>query len=143
MSGVMTAGVNNNNIHQENWHIPFLLASAIVAADVGKAVALDTAAANTVKLAGDNDQVLGRLETFEDRTTEGIKVGTVAIQGILVLPCVTSTPALGARVTGSSTGGLVKTAGTPADATAAAGQRQNIVIARDDTAKTVTVVLGI
>lgn len=45
------------------------------------AVTLDTAAASTVKLAGDGDRILGRLEVYEDREVEGITVGTVALHG--------------------------------------------------------------
>ena len=139
MSGAMTAGVNTDNIHIEAWHVTMALNAAIVAADVGKAVSLD-AAANTVKLAADNDQIFGRLETFEDRVSEGLKVGTVALAGILVLPTVSTVPALGANVAGGGAG-EVKTAAAPADATAAALVRVNQVIARDATNRRVTVVL--
>lgn len=46
--------------------------------DIGKAVTLDTTAAKTFKLAGDNDPVHGRLFSYEDRTQQGAgKVGTV------------------------------------------------------------------
>jgi hypothetical protein len=61
----------------EDFTFTMNLASGITAADVGKAVALDTAA-NTVKLAGDGDNIYGRLETFEDRKQQGIKVGAVS-----------------------------------------------------------------
>ena len=46
--------------------------------DVGKAVSLDATAASTVKLAADGDAIMGRLETYEDRVTLGVKVGAVA-----------------------------------------------------------------
>lgn len=78
--------VNLNAIHFPEWHIPFNLASGIVAADVGKAVALDTSVANTVKLAGDGDAVFGRLEIVENRVQEGMLIGTVALKFIAKLP---------------------------------------------------------
>lgn len=134
MSG-MTSGVSLNNILMDAWQFPFNLASGIVIGDIGKAVSLDTSAANTVKLAVDDEEILGRLETFEDRASEGTKVGTVSVKGSLVLPTVATVPALGAQVTGGATAGKVKTAGV-----AAVGRRAQVV-ARDATALTVTVIL--
>lgn len=58
-----------------DFHYPFHLAAAVTAADVSKAMALDTTAPNTVKVAGDGDQIIGKLVTFENRVVEGIKVG--------------------------------------------------------------------
>lgn len=52
-----------------------LLSGTIVEADVGKALTQDKTAANTFKLAGDNDLIYGRLEVLEDRANEGTKVG--------------------------------------------------------------------
>ena len=142
MSATITAGVNNTNIPIEAWQLTMNLASAITEADVGKAVSLDTSAPDTVKLATANEAIFGRLETFAHRTTEGFKTGTVSIQGVLLFPCVTSTPALGANVVGGATAGLVQTAGAPADLTAASVVRRAVVIRRYDTLKTVTVLLG-
>ena len=51
-----------------------------VAANVGLAVSQDATAANTVKLAADNDEIVGYLMTFEDRVIEGQKVGTIAFK---------------------------------------------------------------
>jgi hypothetical protein len=140
MSQTMTAGVNSSNILVDAWQMPFNLASAIVAADVGKAVSIDTTAAFTVKLAADNDEIIGRLETFEDRTVEGLKTGTVAMQGIMVFPTVVTVPALGDNVAGGGSG-QVKTATAPGTATAAALVRVNTVIARDATNRLVTVII--
>lgn len=95
-----------------DFHFTYLLNAAIVAADVGKAVTLDTAAANTVKLAGNADKVFGRLETFEDRTTLGIKVGTVSRKFKDRLPKTAAAIAVGDSVTGSATAGSVITAVT-------------------------------
>lgn len=90
----------------------YLLAAGITADDVGKAVALDTTAANTVKLAADNEQIFGRLETFEDRTVLGIKVGTVSRVFKAKLPKTAAAITVGQSVTGSTTPGSVKAATT-------------------------------
>lgn len=71
--------VSLNNFHFEDWNFTCTLAAGITSADVGKAVALDTTA-NTVKLAADDDVILGRLEQVEDRVQEGQLVGTVAFK---------------------------------------------------------------
>lgn len=54
------------------------VSGTVTAADVGKAVALDTAAANTAKLAGDGDTIMGRLETIETGGVDGLTVGAIA-----------------------------------------------------------------
>lgn len=95
--------------HFEDSMFTYLLAAGITANDVGKAVALD-AVANTVKLAGDNDIIFGRLETFEDRTVLGIKVGTVSRRFKDKLPKTAAAITVGQSVTGSGTAGSVKAA---------------------------------
>jgi hypothetical protein len=74
-------GVSLRGIEHEEFHYPFNLASAVTANDVGKPVALDSTAANTVKVAGDGDVIVGKLATYEDRAIEGIKTGAVALKG--------------------------------------------------------------
>lgn len=74
-------GVSLRGIEHEEFHYPFNLASAVTADDVGKPVALDTTAANTVKVAGDGDVIVGKLTTYENRAIEGVKVGAVALKG--------------------------------------------------------------
>jgi hypothetical protein len=86
----------------EDFNFTFLLNSAIVAADVGKAVSLDGTTANTVKLAADNDRIIGRLETFEDREQEGIKVGAVSLKFLQRLPVKTGLTGAEAVVVGST-----------------------------------------
>lgn len=94
----------------------FLLASGITTSNVGAAVTLDTSAANTVKLAGDNDVILGRLEAVEVRTAEGVTVGTVALDGAMdfnVNPDATASPdetpnAVGDYLVGGTTNASVK-----------------------------------
>ena len=74
-------GVSLRGMIHNDFEYTFNLAAAIVAADVGKAVSIDTTAARTVKLAADGDVIIGWLDTFEDRTIEGVKVGAVATKG--------------------------------------------------------------
>lgn len=95
-----------------DFRFTFAVSGAVTAADVGKAVALDTTTPNTVKLAGDGDAIFGRLEVLEDRTQEGLKVGTVSRKLRAKLPVKTglnalNTPAIGDTVVGAG-GGEVK-----------------------------------
>ena len=89
----------------------YLLSGTITIADIGKAVMLDTAAANTVKLTqAAEDVIFGRLETFEDRTALGIKVGTVARGFKDKLPKAANVITVGQSVAGSAVAGIVKAA---------------------------------
>jgi hypothetical protein len=108
---IIGAGVSLQGIEHDDFHYPFRLASGITSADVGKAVALDTTAANTVKLAGDGDTVLGKLVSVENRVTEGLLVGTVALKGGFRFAKV-GTINVGQTVVGSATAGSVKAATT-------------------------------
>lgn len=93
----------------EPYKFTYLISGTVSDADVGKAVTLDTTAANTVKLAGDNDPVFGRLEAVENRSVLGVVVGTVARKFKDILPS-TGAIAIGQNVTGSATAGVVKAA---------------------------------
>ena len=84
MAGIF--GITNKGRYLEDFQETFYLASGITAADVGKAVSIDTSAAHTVKLAAANDQVVGRLEVVEDRKQEGILVGTISLKGFARFP---------------------------------------------------------
>ncbi len=76
--------------------------------DIGKAITFDSATANTVKLAGDGDLIIGSLFSYEDRTVEGVKLATIDTKGGMALPKEASvTIALGATVVGAGSG-LVK-----------------------------------
>jgi hypothetical protein len=109
MSSVIGAGVSLKNIYVEDFNFTFNLKTGIVAADVGKAVSLDTTAANTVKLAEAGELIIGRLETVEDRKSEGLLVGTVAMKGSFKLPLKSgATVVVGDVVVGSSTAGAVQ-----------------------------------
>lgn len=102
--------VSLNNFHFEDWQFTFNLASGITEADEGKAVALDTSAANTVKLAGDGDEILGRLERVENRVQAGLLLGTVSIKFGAKLPIASGeTVAVGDFLIGAG-GGEVKAA---------------------------------
>lgn len=105
-------GVTLKNIRP--WEDPtFVLNNAITEEDVGKAVTQDSASANTVKIAGAGDTILGRLENVEDRTkTEGNKVGRVKIiGGMAFMKSESETIAVGDMVVAAA-GGLVAKAGT-------------------------------
>jgi hypothetical protein len=65
-----------------------------------------------VKLAGDGDRVIGRLEVVEIRVQEGINIGTVSIQGGLDYPVKAGeTLVPGDSVLGSTVLGSLKKAG--------------------------------
>ena len=72
--------VSLRGFHFEDAHLTVTLAAGITAADIGKAVTIDTTAPNKFKLAGADDKVFGRLEVVEDRKTDGQLVGTVAFR---------------------------------------------------------------
>lgn len=93
----------------EDFTFTMNVSGTVTAADVGKAVALDTTAANTVKLAGANDIIYGRLETYEDRTQQAAgKVGAIARKYRAILPTDGTAITLGAEVSGGATAGTVK-----------------------------------
>ena len=122
---IIGQGISLRGMTHEKFHYPFYLASGITAADVGKAVALDTSAANTVKLAGDDEQIVGKLVTVEDRAVEGVLVGTVTLRGGFKFEKAAAAPAIsvGDTVIGAG-GGEVKAAG-------AANHAANMVVEVD------------
>lgn len=126
----MTASIGSvslRGVYFEDAQLPFNISgSPVVGTDEGKAVALDTTAANTVKLAGAGDRVIGRLETIELRTIEGVQVCTVALQFIDVLPNDGAhTFVVGDTAIGGATAGKVapKGGGSPAP-----DANQNLVV---------------
>lgn len=120
---IIGKGISHRGFVHEDFNIPFNLKAGIVAADVGKPVALDSTAARTVKLAGDNDVIIGVLASWEDRVVEGVLVGTVAMKGGFALTGVSGhSIAVGDTVIGSATDGEVKAA-------VSADYTQNIVTA--------------
>lgn len=99
------------------------ISGTVVAADVGKAVAIDATTPNTVKLAGAGDEIYGRLESFENRLQEGLKVGAVARKFRTILPT-SAAVTVGAQVSGSATAGAV----APTGVQPAEGAKTNRVI---------------
>jgi hypothetical protein len=106
--------VNMRGYRFEDFTLTVNLAAAVTAADIGKALSWDTSAANTMKLAADGDHIAGRLDVYEDRKIEGIKVGTVEFKFAARLPIkAASGVAVGNTVVGAGNG-EVKPAGTAA-----------------------------
>lgn len=85
------------------------VSGAVTRNDVGKAVALDITLPNTVKLAGDNDVIYGRLETLETGGLDGLTVGAISRKFRAILPT-TGALAVGDTVCGSATPGVAKAA---------------------------------
>lgn len=86
MANPIGNGVTLRGFQFEDAQFTCLISGSVSASDVGKAVAQDTTAANTVKLAGDGDVIVGRLMSYENRVQEGLVVGTVAFQFLDTLP---------------------------------------------------------
>lgn len=84
--GQIGQGVTLNGFFHEDAQYTWLLAAAIVAANVGSAVSGVAGTANTVKLAADGERIYGRLETYEDRKVEGMKTGTVNTNAGVIFP---------------------------------------------------------
>ena len=101
------AGVTLRGQTQPESRYTFVLDAAIVVGDIGKAVSIKAGSANTVKLAAAGELVVGRLYSFEDRTVEGIKVGTVETRGGFVMTT-TGVVAVGNSVVGDAIAGTVK-----------------------------------
>lgn len=74
-------GVSLRGMNHEDFHYPFNLAAGTTTNDLGKPVALDASGPNKVKVAGDGDEIIGKLVTVENRTIEGLLVGTVELFG--------------------------------------------------------------
>lgn len=70
----------------DDFQITYLISGTVTAADIDKAVSLDTTVAGTVKLAADGDQIMGRLDTYSDRTQEKVKTAGVSRKFIGRLP---------------------------------------------------------
>lgn len=100
------AGIGNapsmRGYHFEPYQFAMTLATGITTADVGKAVSVDTSGDNKVKLAIDDSQIIGRLETVETRTQEGVLIGTVALHFADLLPVKTGLTGAEAVVVGST-----------------------------------------
>lgn len=75
--------VSLRGLQHEDFNYTFLAGTTVTAATyaAGRNAVTMGATANTVELAGDGERIIGKLEVFEDRTVEGIKVGTVSLMG--------------------------------------------------------------
>lgn len=127
MAALIGSGVSLRGITDPSDFYPFNVSGGATNADVTKGVQLDTTLANTVKLATDGAYIVGRLETCEVRTIEGISVGTVNIGGAVDLPLSSANSAqVGDHVVGGG-GGTVRK-GVTADAGFIAASGSNIVV---------------
>jgi len=63
-----------------DWQFTFNLASATAKTDRAGPMTLDTSGPNQMKIGADDTPIDGVLLTYEDRTIEGIKVGTVSLK---------------------------------------------------------------
>lgn len=109
--------VTLRGFHFEDSIFTVNLAAGITKADEGKALALDPSAPNTMKLAGDGDTIVGRLEVVEDRAVEGKLVGACAFRFANVLPIASgATVNVGDTVIGAGNGEVkrLENAGVPA-----------------------------
>lgn len=111
-------GVRLDGYDDQDTQFTFLLASAIVEADIGKAVSQDGTNPNQVKLAADGDLIVGMLSTYENRVIDGIKVGVVACTFVDLLPIVGGGGSIvvGSGVVGGGAGTIkhiTKAAGLP------------------------------
>jgi hypothetical protein len=123
----------------DDFMFTYNLAAGIAVTDEGKAVQLDTAASNQMKLVTNGSTVDGRLFKFEDRTQQGGGlVGTVERKLRAKLTYTGTAPVVGDFVCGSATPGIVRKLVIGTDT----GALQNCrVIDVDATASTVTVEL--
>lgn len=111
----------------DDFTFTYLLSGAPVPADIGKALTLDTTAANTFRLAANAEPIQGRLWQVEDRTQQGAGiVGTVQRKFKEKMPAAAAHGiVVGDSVVGSATPGLVRkanAAATPPD------PRTNLVV---------------
>jgi hypothetical protein len=137
------SGVSLRGIFFEDSQLPVNLATGINrGTHEGYALTVDTSSANTMKLAGDGDTVLARLTLVENRTVEGINVGTAAFRFSDALPIDTAssyTFAVGDTAVGSpNTSGKVEPKNNGSSKTPDHGE--NVVVEVDNTNNFVTVV---
>lgn len=136
MSAIIGEGVSLRGLRDERYNYTWNITGACVAADVSKAVSQDLTAANSAKLAGAGDTILGALASYENRVQEGIVVGTVARKGVFVFTYDGPDPELGVGVVGGATPGVVKAFLIVAAQTPIVG---NVVVDVDTVNKLVTV----
>jgi hypothetical protein len=121
--------VSLNGMVEEDSIYTFLCSSTVVAGtDEGKAVSLDTSAANTVKLAAANDRLFGYIDTIEVRAVEGVTVVAVVTEFIRSLPHLSGEVfEVGDTAVGGGSG-QVKVLKSGSPAASAPDPNQNIVL---------------
>lgn len=147
--------------HFEDSHFTFPLTSTgltltpqstLEAAVVGRACSVDTGVAvtygqpYTVKLAADGDELVGRIETVENRAQDGLGLLVdVSLRFIGSLPMKAGeTPAPGASLLGAGNGTVKTRVGATAITTATAGVAKHIsVYGYDGTANFVNCAFGV
>ena len=112
MAGLIGSGVSLQGLVPQDFLATWNISGTIdKSTDLGKAVSLDTTAANTAKLCASGEVIVGILASYENRVTEGIKVGAVAHKGFFKVPYVNGAsalvPVIGHSVKGSATAGSV------------------------------------
>lgn len=106
-------GVTLRGFYNEAWQFTMNISGVIDRAqDIGKVVSQDITVANTAKLAGDNDVLIGTLRSYENRVQEGLKVGVVGMKDFVSVPT-TGVIAIGDSICGSATPGVAKKAAAP------------------------------
>ncbi len=112
MTQIAGGGVTLIGTHDNSSYLTFLISGSVDSTCVGKAVTQDSTTANTVKLCGDGDLIVGKIVQFEDRVVEGVKVVSVmpanGARTPMRLTYTGAAPTLGASVVGSATAGVVK-----------------------------------
>lgn len=111
----------------EDSQLTVKLAAGTTSAHLGKAMSGDASADNTMKPAGDGDEIEGVLLSIEDRKVEGQLVGTVTFRFAKKLPIKTgltgnAVVTRGKRLIGAGNGDVkaIDLSGTPAAALIAA-----------------------
>lgn len=122
----MFLGIKHQGIRTESASATFRLNATITGPEhVGKPVSVDPAQDFLVGLAADGAEVIGYLESYEDRVTEGEKVGAVNWHICTVFSYTGVAPTRGGSIVGAGAGN-VKAAG--------AGEGKNTLVTAVDAA---------
>lgn len=101
----MYSTIRHTGIRIEDANASFYLNSTITSfADVGKPVSLDATANFTVGISPDGADILGSLESFENRSQEGYNLGAVAPKLYCTFEYSGTAPVIGQYVVGDGTG---------------------------------------